>query len=274
MKNLLSPKKLKIIIPIAVVVLLLVLRMTYKLLFFESTDDSFVKAHVVGISSRVNGMVVKVFVDENQPVRKGDVLVQLDPRDYEVQVKAAQANYSRAHKDLGRFRGFTSDLGPTDRPVFDQYTATALVTEAELTKAQLQLEYTKIVAPEDGRIGKTSVEAGEMVSAGQALMALVQPVPWVEANFKESQVAHLKTGQEVDIHVDAIPDHDFQGKIASIAPGSGSTFALLPPDNATGNFTKIVQRISVRINFDPETTKGYEDRLVSGMSTEVSVRIR
>jgi membrane fusion protein (multidrug efflux system) len=106
------------------------------------------------------------------------------------------------------------------------------------------------------------------------LMALVQPTPWVEANFKESQVANLKRGQPVTIGIDAIPGHEFTGTIESIAPGSGSTFALLPPDNATGNFTKIVQRISVRIAFDPATTKGYEDRLVSGMSTEVSVKIR
>lgn len=274
MKKFLTPQRLKIVIPVALLVVFLLGRFTYKLLFFESTDDSFVKAHVIAISSRVNGMVVKVAVEENQRVHKGDLLVQLDPRDYEVQIKAAQANFSRAHKDLGRFRGYTQDLGPTDRPVFDQYQASALVTEAELTKAQLQLEYTKIVAPEEGRIGRTSVETGEMVSAGQALMALVQPVPWVEANFKESQVAHLRPGQDVRISVDAIPEHEFTGKIESIAPGSGSTFALLPPDNATGNFTKIVQRIAVRIAFDPETTKGYEDRLVSGMSTEVSVRIR
>ncbi|MFS4457965.1 HlyD family secretion protein [Bdellovibrio sp. HCB2-146] len=247
---------------------------TYRMMWFESTDDSFVKARVHVVSARISGTVTEILVKENQKVKKGDVLLKLDSRDYEVAIKAAQANYSKAHKDLGRFKGYLDQLGPTDRPVFDQYQASALVTEAELTKAQLQYEYTSVVAAEDGTVGKRSVETGEQIQAGQALMPLVEPEPWIEANFKENQVAHIRPGQEVHIKVDSIPEQSFEGHVESIAPGSGSTFSLLPPDNATGNFTKIVQRIPVKIVFDKKSIKGFEDRLITGMSTEVRVKVR
>ena len=254
--------------------MVLVSFVTYRMMFFESTDDSFVKARVHTVSARTSGTVLEILVQENQKVKKGDVLLKLDSRDHEVAIKAAQANYSKAHKDLGRFRGYLDQLGPTDRPVFDQYQASALVSEAELTRAQLQYEYTSVIAAEDGTVGRRSVETGEMIQAGQALMPLVEPQPWIEANFKEHQVAKIHPGQKVHIHIDSIPDHAFEGTVESIAPGSGSTFSLLPPDNATGNFTKIVQRIPVKITFDPEALKGYEDRLITGMSTEVRVKVR
>ena len=247
---------------------------TYRMMFFESTDDSFVKARVHTVSARTSGTVLEILVQENQKVKKGDVLLKLDSRDHEVAIKAAQANYSKAHKDLGRFRGYLDQLGPTDRPVFDQYQASALVSEAELTRAQLQYEYTSVIAAEDGTVGRRSVETGELIQAGQALMPLVEPQPWIEANFKEHQVAKIRPGQKVHIHIDSIPEHSFEGTVESIAPGSGSTFSLLPPDNATGNFTKIVQRIPVKITFDREALKGYEDRLITGMSTEVRVKVR
>ncbi len=255
----------------SVVVLSLLGRGIYRFMWFESTDDAFVKAHVHMISARIPGTVQQIVVNENQIVKKGDLLIKLDPRDFEAQVKVAQANFSKSHKDLGRFQGF-ENLGPTERPVFDQYQANALISEAELTKAQLQYEYTTIVAPEDGKVGKQSVETGEQIQPGQALMALVEKHPWIEANFKENQVSQFRVGQEVEIKIDAIPGKTLSGHVESIAPGSGSTFSLLPPDNATGNFTKIVQRIPVRIAIDPESAAGLVDRLVSGMSSEVTVK--
>ncbi|QDK44511.1 HlyD family secretion protein [Bdellovibrio sp. ZAP7] len=268
----LNPKQKKIAKWGGIAALLLISIASYNIFFFESTDDAFVKAHLHTVSPRIIGTVVEVMVQDNQHVKKGDVLVRLDKRDYEVQVKAAQARYGKSHRDLGRFKGF-ENLGPSERPVFDQYQSDALVTEAELQKAQLQLEYTTIVAPEDGKIGKRNVETGELVQPGQPLMALIEEDPWIEANFKENQIRHFKPGQKVEIKVDAIPGKSFLGRLDSVSPGSGSTFSLLPPDNATGNFTKIVQRIPVKIVFDKEDMKGYEDKLISGMSTEVSVRI-
>ena len=105
-------------------------------------------------------------------------------------------------------------------------------------------------------------------------MAIVEGNPWVEANFKETQVAHIHPGQKVALTVDAIPDRTFTGKVFSISPASGREFALLPADNATGNFTKIVQRLPVRIEFDQESIKGCEDRLVPGLSVVASVKVR
>ncbi|QLY26335.1 HlyD family secretion protein [Bdellovibrio sp. KM01] len=268
----LNPKQKKIVKWGGIGALILISTASYNIFFFESTDDAFVKAHLHTVSPRIVGTVLEVMVQDNQHVKKGDVLVRLDKRDYEVQVKAAQARYGKSHRDLGRFNGF-ENLGPSERPVFDQYQSDALVTEAELQKAQLQLEYTTIVAPEDGKIGKRNVETGELVQPGQPLMALIEEDPWIEANFKENQIRHFKPGQKVEIKVDAIPGKSFLGRLDSVSPGSGSTFSLLPPDNATGNFTKIVQRIPVKIVFDKEDMKGYEDKLISGMSTEVSVRI-
>lgn len=256
----------------AAVILFLGARVVYAMLTTESTDDAFVTAHVHTISSHIAGTVAEVMVNDHQAVKKGDVLVRLDKRDYEVALKIAQANYSKAHKDLGRLGGM-HDFLPDERPILDTYTANALTSEAELQRAQLQMEYTNIVAPEDGVIGKRTVETGQMIQPAQALMALVEPNPWIIANFKESQVVHIRPGQEVSISVDAISGHEFKGKIESIAPASGSTFSLLPPDNATGNFTKIVQRIPVKIVFDPDSVRGFENRIAAGMSTEVTVHI-
>jgi membrane fusion protein, multidrug efflux system len=193
-----TPKQKRWIQIGSILLVLLLGRGLYRMIWTESTDDSFVKAHVHVISSRIPGTVQEVLVKDNQLVKKGDVLVKLDPRDYEVHIKAAQANYSKTHKDVSRFQGYTS-LGPTERPVFDQYEAAALVAEAELQKAQLQYEYTSIRAAEDGKVGKRSVETGEQIQSGQALMALVEQEPWIEANFKESQIAHIRPGQEVDV---------------------------------------------------------------------------
>lgn len=268
----LSPKQKKMATIGAIIFVLLLAKVLYGMLFFESTDDAFIKAHIHQISPRIMGSVQEVMVQDNQHVKKGDILVRLDKRDYEVQVKAAQARYGKAHRDLGRFHGF-DNLNANERPVFDQYQADALVTEAELQKSQLQLEYTDIVAPEAGLIGKRNVESGDLIQPGQPLMALVEDTPWIEANFKESQVRSFKTGQKVEIKVDGIPGVEFEGHLDSIAPGSGATFSLLPPDNATGNFTKIVQRIPVKIVFEEESIKDFKDKLISGMSTEVSVKV-
>jgi len=145
---------------------------------------------------------------------------------------------------------------------------------AQLRMAQINRRYATIVSPVDGIVGGRNVEAGNSVIPSINLLAIVEANPCVEANFKETQVAHIHKGQKVTLTVDAIPGHEFEGKVVSIAPASGREFALLPADNATGNFTKIVQRLPVRIEFDPGTMKGYEDRLVPGLSVIASVRVR
>ena len=148
------------------------------------------------------------------------------------------------------------------------------VAEANFKDAELQLSYTDILAPAAGRIGKKNLEKGNRVQSGQALLALVQPDVWVVANFKETQLAPVKPGQRVRLRVDAFPGRSIAGRVESLAPASGAQFALLPPDNATGNFTKIVQRVPVRIAFDSQSASDRDGRLVPGMSAIVEVKVR
>ncbi len=150
-----------------------------------------------------------------------------------------------------------------------QGTAQAIVRDAEL-----QLSYGTIIAPSDGVIGKKSVEVGQRVQPGQALLAVVGADDWVIANFKENQLTHMQPGQPVEISVDAVADHKFAGTVESFSPGTGAKFSLLPPDNATGNFTKVVQRMPVKIRFTPDSVRGYEDRLSPGLSAVVKVRVQ
>jgi membrane fusion protein, multidrug efflux system len=148
------------------------------------------------------------------------------------------------------------------------------VAQANLQEAELQLSYTDILAPAAGRIGKKNLETGNRVQPGQALLALVQPDVWVTANFKETQLDHLKPGQPVRLRLDAFPGRMFTGRVQSLAPASGAQFALLPPDNATGNFTRIVQRVPVKIVLDHQSTRDCQGRIVPGMSAVVQIRVR
>jgi membrane fusion protein (multidrug efflux system) len=152
-------------------------------------------------------------------------------------------------------------------------TAQAAVAQATaaLEDAKLQLSYTIIKAPVSGRIGRKSVEAGQRLQIGQPLMAIVEDQPWVVANFKETQLQNMRIGQRVEVEIDTFPKHKFYGFVDSLAPGSGNEFALLPPDNATGNFTKIVQRIPVKVVLDKSSVHGYENLLSPGMSSVVTV---
>jgi membrane fusion protein (multidrug efflux system) len=151
--------------------------------------------------------------------------------------------------------------------------ATVHQAEVALRDAETQQSYTRIVAPSDGRIGKRTAEVGQRIQPGQALMAIVSPETWVVANLKETQLAWVKPGAPVTVHLDAYPDRPLRGRVDSIAPASGAQFALLPPDNATGNFTKIVQRVPVKIVWEPDSLVGIGDRLVPGLSATVSIDI-
>jgi membrane fusion protein (multidrug efflux system) len=145
---------------------------------------------------------------------------------------------------------------------------------ASVAEAALQLSYTKILAPAGGRIGRKNLEVGNRIQPGQPILALVQPEIWVNANFKETQLAHIRPGQAVRIQVDAFPGIRLRGTVESISPASGAEFALLPPDNATGNFTKIVQRVPVKILIDPASLGACAGRLAAGMSALVEVRVQ
>jgi membrane fusion protein, multidrug efflux system len=308
---------------------------------YETTDDATIEAHVIQVSPKISAHVKAVHFDDNYQVKRGDLLIELDPRDYEVnlasaaanlesaqsklteaeaqqnvaqaglgQAKAdltsAQATADNAESDLKRneklYQTHVIDRREYDASVAQAKSAAANVEsatkkvasqeaqvrltsaqhvtaeaeekqrEAQLRQAQLQLSYTKIFAPFDGRVTKKSVEPGNYVQPGQTLFSLVPPNVWVIANFKETQLKKMKAGQPVSVRVDAIPGRDFNAHVESFQVGTGSRFTLLPPENATGNFVKVVQRVPVKIVFDePSTNLG---RLWAGESVEPRVNVR
>ncbi|MBR7962298.1 HlyD family secretion protein [Burkholderia vietnamiensis] len=148
--------------------------------------------------------------------------------------------------------------------------ATSNQNDAELHDAVLQLGYTTVVAPSDGYVGKKTVETGEHVAPGQALLTLVEPHPWIVANFRETQLRHVRAGDTVQLHFDALPQQAFIGRIDSLSPATGAQFALLPPDNATGNFTKVTQRVPVKILLDGPAAS--EPRIRPGLSVVVTLQ--
>jgi membrane fusion protein, multidrug efflux system len=274
-------------------------------LLHESTDDAFIDGHVVAISARVAGHVDKVFIVDNQEVKKDDVLIQIDPRDYDARAKAAEAallaakaaagqvdadivaaqtEAERTKTDMARY----TELSPTNaisKQQLDNAVAAArasaakleavvklaAVAKARIAEAEaafettnLQVSYTTVRAPQAGRVTKRSVEAGAFVDRGQPLMAIVPDNVWVTANFKETQLTNMQPGQPVEIRVDAFPGTAFRGHVDSIQDGTGARFSLLPAENATGNYVKIVQRVPVKIVFDgdPNSLK----QLSPGMS--------
>jgi membrane fusion protein (multidrug efflux system) len=398
----------------------------------ETTDDAFIDAHVTQVSPKVSGYVVKLYVDSNQQVNKGDLLAEIDPRDFQAkldqakaalaagearfkeartsvdltrvntrakvqqasasvqraragvsssqaqaaadrsrisqagatidtaranlqqtraQLSAAEAELVRAQADVTRYQQlFSKD--EVSRQQLDQATATARTAEAQVRAAQervsasaaqvqemqasqgaatenaqkaqadvagakaqvnealgrlaqantapqqvavseaqaqtagasieqlqaavaeaeLELSYTKIYSPETGRVTHKSVEQGALIQAGQPLMAIVPGQVWVTANFKESQIGRIQPGQTVEINVDAFPDKVFKGHVDSIQAGTGAQFSLLPPENATGNYVKVVQRVPVKIVFDEPPDPKH--MLAPGMSVEPEVKVR
>ena len=398
----------------------------------ESTDDAFIEGHIIQISPKVSGYVARVYVNDNQEVKAGDLLVEIDARDYEVklqqaraaldaarakenearsnisltrattvanvqqaraavrqaqtgvassragagsleskanqassavstaeanlaqaqaQVKAAEAEATRAKADVERYQALlikdeisrqqvdsavaaarTADAqleaarqrvaaagaqvnesrssqaaaaetarqsvaqiagaqagvaeavgrlaqantAPQQVAVSEARAETAKANteelEAQVAQAELELSYTKIYAPENGRVTRKSVEQGALVQIGQPLLALVPGNVWVIANFKEDQVGRIAPGQSVEIRVDAYGDKTFKGHVDSVQAGTGARFSLLPPENATGNYVKVVQRVPVKIVFDEPPDLRH--MLAPGMSVVPEVAIR
>jgi membrane fusion protein, multidrug efflux system len=307
---------------------------------YETTDDAAVEAHMIQVSPKISTHVKAVHFDDNYQVKRGDLLIELDPRDYEVSLASAVANLASAQSKLteseaqqnvaqaglGQVKADLASAEATaenaksdfnrneqlykthviDRREYDassaqaktaaanvesaskrvasqeaqvrlasaQYvtaSAEAKQADTQVQQAKLQLSYAKIFAPFDGRVTKKSVEPGNYVQPGQTLFSLVPPDVWVVANFKETQLKKMKTGQSVSVRVDAIPGRDFKAHVESMQVGTGSRFTLLPPENATGNFVKVVQRVPVKIVFD-EAPADLE-RLWAGESVEPKVNV-
>ncbi len=200
----------------------------------------------------------------------------------QAQAKLAQAQQgvATAQAGLNSSQGVVQEAQAkgvqTDVSRSDYQTAQAAMNQAQvaLKNAALQLSYTNITAPVAGRVGRKTVQVGQSVQPGNPLMAIVDNQYWVTANFKETQLEKMRPGQEAEVKLDAFPNHTFKGRIESLSPASGASFALLPPDNATGNFTKVVQRVPVRVTLDPDSIRGYESFITPGLSAEVTVTVQ
>jgi len=312
-----------------------------------STDDAYTDGQSITIAPQVAGTVVSLDVTDNQRVKAGDTLIQVDPRsyvaasdaaaadlriaeaqldnarlkletsrvDYPARLASAQAQFDAAvavrfKADADARRQLALPRQATTQQDIDAATATRRNAEAQVAQAQaalqqadmvrqfvaeseaqvtqleaqvalararldqatLNLSWTKVAAPRDGWVTRRNVEQGNYVQAGQAVMALVTPDVWVTANFKESQLDHMRVGQKVDVRVDAYPDLKLTGHVDSIQRGSGSRFTSFPAENATGNFVKVVQRVPVKIVIDSGLQPSLP--LPLGVSVEPTVHLK
>ena len=389
-----KPKSRRRFIVIGVIALVVVgaLLFWWHSTYYEDTDDAQVNGHLIQISSRIAGQVIKVDVDENQEVKKGDVLVEIDPKDFQVAVQQAeanvqnaeasyeaarvnvpvininttsalssagadvhgsnaqvaqseqqldaakarvvqaQANATKSDADLERYRPlvekdviskqqFDAAVAAADankaalveakanvvaaedavrvakdrlsqsqaqlqfaqtapkqveiqKAKADQAAAAVAQAQAELDQARLNLSYTKIIAPENGIVTRKSVEINQNVSVGQNMMTLVSLDDlWITANFKETQLEHMRKDQPVVIEVDAYGGRKYDGKISQIGGATGSVLSLFPPENATGNYVKVVQRVPVRIDLtNPQQNSDH--LLRPGLSVEPKVTVK
>lgn len=278
-------RKNKLLIGVGSIIILVGLYFIYEHMIYVSTDNAQVEAHSVLLASKVPGFVINAPVVEGQRVKKDDILVELDQRDYQNtlrQVKgelaSLEARRSDAEKSFRRISSLYSS-GAVSQQQYDTSSAAAQDVRskyesiaAQVAQAQLNLDNTKIKAPSDGFIAKKSVEPGQLASAGIPLIGFVSAeARWITANFKETDIENVKVGNKAYIEIDALSKSDYQGTVESISSATGSTFTLLPPDNATGNFTKVVQRVPVKIKIDGITDKDIEI-LRAGLSAVVKVK--
>ena len=367
-----------IIVVVVVILALVAAGIWWRSTFSESTDDAQVNGHLIQVSSRVAGQVAKVYVDENQVVKAGDVIAELDPSDYKVavenaeaalasaeanaaaanvnvpittvntgsnlnaadanvsgshasvvqaqeQLEAARANNTKAQADLERYKPlvakdviskqqFDAAVAAADAARHSEQAARDGVkvareretqadaglkfaqtapqqvaaqsararqaqaqvaqAQAQLDMARLNLSYTKIVAPTAGIITRKSVEINQNVAPGQNLMMLISLEGlWVTANFKETQLRHMYAGQAVGIEVDST-GKTYHGKVTQIGGATGSVLSLFPPENATGNYVKVVQRVPVRIDFTNLAGEDSKHELRPGLSVEPKVMVK
>lgn len=381
-----------ILVAVVVVIVLVAAGIWWRSTFSEDTDDAQINGHLIQVSSRIAGQITKVYVQENQYVKAGDPIAELDPRDFQVavanaeaalasaesnaaaagvavpilsvntgsnlsqaragvssaqagvaqaekqleavkaRVVQAKANNTKAQADLERYRPLVAkdviskqqwdaavaaadaanagladanatqlaaeqgvrvahdklseaqaglkyaQTGPQQVQAqsarFKQAEAQVKQAQAQLDMAKLNLSYTRIVAPVSGIITRKSVELNQNVSSGQNLLTLVQLDDlWVTANFKETQLRYMKAGQEVEIHVDST-GRDYHGKVTQIGGATGSVLSLFPPENATGNYVKVVQRVPVRIDFTDLAKEDTNHELRPGLSVEPKVSVK
>lgn len=308
--------------------------------YYQSTDDAFIEAHLTYLSPKVSGQIIELNVDDNSKVKKGEIIAQIDPKDYEVALKNAIAKlekaqaelkisksdidkmsatteqtkndiesakskleyansdyirYKNAYKDgavtaqdldkatknlevaRAQFNAAQKNLKATqsalESTVSKQSSKSAEIKSlmAEVEQARLNLSYTTLVAPIDGTITNKNIESGNFVQAAHPILSIVPDDCYIIANFKETQIANMKQGQEVTIKIDAYKNKKFKGVVDSIQRSSGAKASLFPPENAVGSYVKVVQRVPVKIKFD-EDISNYN--IVPGMSVVPKIKVK
>lgn len=309
---------------------------------YETTDNAQVETKSTPVLARVAGYIDSINVEDYSSVEKGQILVNIDKREYEIAVSQAEADLfqsqadlqnaqaayvnaqqnvkvansnvdlakvriNKAENDFARDKNLFNDQSITQKQLEDSksnfdvqqkslataseqtklantslHTAEAQIKRAEaivkvkqaqLENAKLRLSYATVIAPESGKIGKSAVQQGQFIQPGQPLFTIVNSEDfWIVANFKETQIENMHEGQAVEIKLDAYSDKKISGKIESLSEATGAKFSLLPPDNASGNFIKITQRIPVRISID--NLSEVRDILKAGLSAEIEVKVK
>lgn len=259
----------------------------YNFIFYVSTDNAQIQANTVLLAPRVTGFITKVNVEEGQKVKAGEILAEIDAKDYQsrtsqsenelgansARVRDAELQYQRIE---GLYKQGAVSLQQRDSALaaYQEISRKTKALQASLAVTKNSLDDTIIRAPSDGVIARKSAELGMLASPGMPLFGFVSNESrWVVANFKETDLNRLKVGQKVGISVDAISGKDYEGEIEYFSPSTGAIFSLLPPDNATGNFTKVVQRVPTRIKFKNLKPADFDD-LRAGLSVVVEVRVK
>ena len=333
-------KALYSFIGLVILAVIIVAAVTYWLYArqFETTDDAYITGYMSQVSAQASAKVIRLAVADNEEVQAGQVILQLDPSDYQVrldtanaqraqaqaqfdqaqadlqmrqanvnqaqaQVRVAQANLGQQQTDLARYKAIDpravtrqtidntnaqtkSASAQVDanqqavqsaiaqvksqRAQVDAAAANVHAADVAIAQAELNLSYTTVLAPQNGRITHRTVDVGNYVNPGQALLSVVSDELWVTANFKETQLASMKKGQHVRIQVDACPGKSFDAHIDSFQAGTGSVFSALPAENATGNYVKVIQRVPVKIVFDNPVQ---DCRIAPGLSVAPRVTV-
>ena len=250
---------------------------------FEATDDAFIAARSFAIAPKVAGYITSVPVTDNQHVAAGEVIARIDDRDYRAALDQAnaqlahdQAVLAQARKNLARYEALVSKSAVPQQTYDDQTflveqdKATVAVDEANVETARLNLSHAVIHAAQAGRVVNLTGAVGQYAQAGTSLTMFVPDEIWVTANFKEVQLDAMRPGQPVKLTIDAYPGRVFHGSVASIQSGSGTAFSLLPAQNATGNYVKIVQRVPVKIALDDAPA---DVAVGPGMSVVPTIRV-
>ena len=247
-----AKKKKIIIVSVLSGVLVIVSSLSYFWFVYSSshitTDNAYIEAELFPLNSHIMGYVKEVLVEENDVVKKGQPLLELDDSDLQIELEYKTARYQKAAADLNRLKMLNSQ-SVVSKSDLESGEAMATSLRADQNGTLLKMKFTKVVSPVNGIISRQGIHAGQFVQPGQTLMMIVsQEKLWVKANYKETQLTKVRRGMPVEVSIDAYPHVKFSGKVESIYPSSGAAMSLIPPENATGNFTKIVQRIPVKIS--------------------------